>query len=207
MADVVPRRLHLVRHAPTEANRAVVYAGRSDDGVAADAAPLIRQTAQYLAEACVRQVVSSPQRRAVATAEPLAESLRLDVEIVDAVAEMDMGPWTGRTSGEIAVRYPDLWNKWRVDPVAVSFEGFEGLSAVERRAAAWLGWLANGLGEEDVACFTHETVIKMIIGSILGAASQSYRALIVPNCGVSTLVLDSGCWRIQSVNGFVPVAD
>lgn len=130
--------------------------------------------------------------------------LGLELEIEHALAEMEMGPWTGRTGAEIALQFPREWNLWREDPRRVAFGQFEGLAAVERRVTGWLQTLSMTV-EGNIACFTHETVIKVLLSWSLGAGSRCYRSLIVPNCGVSSLVWDGSGWRVFSVNEFAPI--
>ncbi|MBV1856566.1 histidine phosphatase family protein [Catellatospora tritici] len=197
-------RLLLVRHAPTDANRASIYAGRVDDDLAVDATDFVERTTDYLSGVGVARIVSSPQRRAILSARGLSTMLGLELEIEHALAEMEMGPWTGRTGAEIALQFPREWNLWREDPRRVAFGQFEGLAAVERRVTGWLQTLSMTV-EGNIACFTHETVIKVLLSWSLGAGSRCYRSLIVPNCGVSSLVWDGSGWRVFSVNEFAPI--
>lgn len=196
--------IYLVRHGTTAANRENVYAGRVDDELLAGADPDLGAVANYLATKNISSVTCSPQQRARDSAQVLASRLGVKAEECPAIAEMDMGPWTGLSGIEIAEKYPKEWKVWRRSPAAMAMDGFEGLPAVERRVTRWLQTAPAHFGDGAHAVYTHETVIRVLIGIVTGRGLSIYRCLSVSNCSVSSVGLWRGKWYLRSLNEFVP---
>ena len=80
----------------------------------------------------VAAVVSSPRRRAVDTATPIAGRHGLEVEIVPDLRELDFGELEGRTYDEIADSLPELYAAWMTHPTRVRFPGGECYAELAR---------------------------------------------------------------------------
>lgn len=197
------KTIFLVRHGVTQANLDVVYAGRTDDRLLASADEQLEAVAAHLRSCDVQWVFVSPQRRAIHSAEVVARNLAIQSEVCDDLAEMEMGRWTGLDAEAISQRFPEEWRKWRDDPWNAEWDGFEGLRGIEVRARRWLDSLIGDTSPGNVVAFTHETVIKVLIAVALGAQGQLYRQLIVPNASVSSLVLEDGAWKLNSLNEYI----
>src|SRR5215510_6216343 len=65
-----------------------------------------RRQAQRLADRfraiAIDRLYSSPLERAVETAQPIAQSLNLTIQITEAVSEIDYGEWTGKSFDELS---------------------------------------------------------------------------------------------------------
>jgi broad specificity phosphatase PhoE len=137
----------LVRHAAT-AWSGLRYCGRSDPPLsergAADAARLATSLGSTLDADWL--VVSSPSRRAIATAEAIASAagvVRVDVD--DRWREADLGMAEGRTFEELAADYPDLAAALAGGDLAIDWpDGETHLSLALRVAAAWGALLERG---------------------------------------------------------------
>src|SRR4051794_5071446 len=92
----------LIRHGLTRSNLRVVYAGRSNEELLPAALDDVIEVAKYLSDKRVTRILSSPLRRAIDTARPLADTLALRIETEQWLTEMHMGPWSGLSSHEIA---------------------------------------------------------------------------------------------------------
>ena len=141
MTDIV-----LVRHGSTSwtGHR---YCGRSDPPL--DAAGLLaaRSLAAALAPSLARDVliVTSPARRARATAEAVATAAGIvDIEVNERWHEADIGVAEGRTFEELAALEPDLAQALASGATAVDWPGGETAAELEARiAAAWMDLVAR----------------------------------------------------------------
>jgi broad specificity phosphatase PhoE len=99
----------LVRHAPT-AWTGSRWCGRSDPALTDEGRRVAAETADGLAAELPVGVaiLSSPLRRARATAEAIAARAGASVELVAELAEVDFGRIEGLTWGELSTRHPDL---------------------------------------------------------------------------------------------------
>lgn len=89
-----------LRHGESTANRDGVIAGSTDVALTALGEAQAREAAIALAGAGIRRIVASPLRRALRTAEAVAEVLGLPVETDAGLVERDWGAWEGRPVAE-----------------------------------------------------------------------------------------------------------
>lgn len=181
----------LVRHGRSAANTAGVLAGRSegvdlDDRGREQAAGLIDR----IGDLPIRAVVCSPLLRCRRTVEPLAESLCLEPQVDDRLAEVDYGEWTGRKLGDLAGE--SLWKVVQAHPSAAVFPGGEGLAQVQARAVAAVREHDRRLAEQHgadalwVAC-THGDVIKAVIADAYGIHLDGFQRVTADPISVSVI--------------------
>jgi broad specificity phosphatase PhoE len=115
----------------------------------------------------VGRVVSSPQRRAVQTAAPVAAARELPVDIDDRFAEYDRDLPLYIPVEQIRAERPEEWARMASGhlPSAVDEDAFRA------RVRAGLADLVAAAGHDDtVAVFSHGGVINVLLHEILGTA-------------------------------------
>ena len=120
-----------------------------------------------LARFGVGRVVSSPQRRAVQTAEPVAAARALPIEIDERFAEYDRDLPLYIPVEQIRAERPEEWARMASGrlPSAVDENAFRA------RVRAGLDDLVAAAGHDDtVAVFSHGGVINVLLHEILGTA-------------------------------------
>ena len=115
----------------------------------------------------ISRVVSSPQRRAIQTAEPVAAARRLTVEVDDRFAEYDRDLPVYIPVEQIKAERPEEWARLAQGhlPSAVDEDAFRA------RVRAAVDDLVTAAEPEDtVAVFSHGGVINVLLHEILGTA-------------------------------------
>ncbi|BBZ42124.1 histidine phosphatase family protein [Mycobacterium conspicuum] len=139
----------------------------SDPALSEDGLAQVKRLPDALARFPISRVVSSPQRRAIQTAEPVAAMRDLPVEIDDRFAEYDRGLPHYIPIEHIREENPQEWARMAAGqlPGAVDEGAFRARvrAAVEDLVAA-----ANP--EDTVAVFSHGGVINVLLHEILGTA-------------------------------------
>lgn len=137
----------LVRHAST-AWSGVRYCGTGDPPLSPRGVEEARRLAAALADGLPRnlRVISSPWRRAVATASAISDAAGLpDVELDDRWREADVGLAEGRTFDEVSTIAPDVAAALAAGELEIDWPGGESYaSLVARVTAAWSELLARG---------------------------------------------------------------
>jgi broad specificity phosphatase PhoE len=158
-----------VRHGQTAVNRDGRLQGRLDAPLSEVGARQAAALAAALAAEPVVRVVSSPLRRAIDTAAPIAAVHGLDVEVDERLVELDYGEWDG-----VAVR--DIpaadWLRWRDDPAFVP-PGGEPLGAVTARVASLLAEVLAAPAGELVVAVSHVSPIKAAVCLALGVDERT----------------------------------
>src|SRR5246127_2853730 len=112
-----PTTTIMLRHGDTLLSPEHRFSGLRDLPLSANGTRQAQAAACRLAAgAPIDAVVSSPLRRAVATAAIAAGKLGLTAAIDDDLRETDFGDWDGFTLAEIQQRWPATAAAWRRDP-------------------------------------------------------------------------------------------
>jgi broad specificity phosphatase PhoE len=151
----------------------------------------------------ISRIVSSPQRRAVQTAAPVAEAYGLPVQIDDRFAEYDRDLAVYVPIEQIRDEYPQEWARLADGhlPSGVDEDAF-----LTRVADAVAEVVAAADHEDTVAVFSHGGVINVTLHHILGTA----RLLSFPIDYASITRLRyarSGAATVAEVNGTEHVWD
>jgi probable phosphoglycerate mutase len=190
------RRLVFVRHGESTANA---------DGSLTCAIPGVPLTARGAQQAAalardwsggpVAALWSSPMRRAVQTAEPLARALGLPVRVHERLYEFQIGDLHGRTDPAAAELVRECFRRWQLhDELDVRPPGGEsGAEIVARVRAALLDILAD-LTRGTAVVVGHGTALRTGLSRLAtGLAPADTVAHEIPNCGrIVVEVTDSG---------------
>ncbi|WP_156298468.1 histidine phosphatase family protein [Mycobacterium paragordonae] len=122
---------------------------------------------EALARFPISRVVSSPQRRAIQTAEPLAQARALTIDIEDRLAEYDRDLSSYIPIEQIRTEFPEEWARMAQGqlPSAVDEDAFRA-----RVRGAIDDLVAAADPDETVAAFSHGGVINVVLHEILGTA-------------------------------------
>jgi broad specificity phosphatase PhoE len=152
----------LIRHAlPLRSN----HGEGSDPDLSDEGLAQVKRLPAALARFPISRVVSSPQRRAIQTAEPVAAARELSVEIDDRFAEYDRDLPLYIPIEQIRDENPQEWARMAQGhlPSAVDEDAFRA-----RVRAAVDDLVAAADPEDTVAVFSHGGVINVLLHEILG---------------------------------------
>jgi broad specificity phosphatase PhoE len=139
----------------------------SDPDLSEDGLAQVARLPHALGRFPISRVVSSPQRRAIQTAEPVAAACELTVDIDDRFAEYDRDLPLYIPVEQIRQENPDEWARMAQGhlPSAVDEDAFRA-----RVRAAVDDVVAKADPEDTVAVFSHGGVINVVLHEILGTA-------------------------------------
>jgi broad specificity phosphatase PhoE len=190
----------LIRHAlPLRSNPGE----GSDPDLSADGIEQAKRLPDALARFPISRLVSSPQRRAVQTAQPVADALGLDIGTDDRLAEYDRDLAHYIPIEQIAAEYPEELARLASGhlPSAVDEDAFLARINDGIRDIA-----SSGEHEDTVAVFSHGGVINGLLHSILG--TQRILCVNVDYAGITRLLSSrKGGLYVASVNGTEHVWD
>ena len=170
----------------------------SDDGRAQ-----VARLPEALARFPISRVVSSPQRRAIQTAEPVAAARGLSIEIDDRFAEYDRDLPVYIPIEHIRDENPQEWARMAAGHLPSSVDE----DAFRARVAAAVEDVAAGADHEDtVAVFSHGGVINVVLHEILG--TRRVLSFPIDYASVTRLLFSrSGQASVVTVNGTEHVWD
>lgn len=169
-----------------------------DPPLHADGRRHAQRLARRLAREGIDRIVSSPQRRALDTAAPLARRLGLAVEVIEGLAEVDRHVARYRSPATIRAEEPHRWAEFVASPAR-----FLGRDPAAYRAgvlAAVEALLAEPRGTR-VAVFSHGMTIKTVLYAALGTSDGGSGRFLLDHCSVTRLAGDAlDALRVDSVN-------
>jgi broad specificity phosphatase PhoE len=184
---VTAGRLYLVRHGRTAGNT-VRYVGWGDEPLDAVGRAQARALAGELSDEPIDVVYSSPLRRALDTARPLAESHGAPLHLRDELKEIDYGEYQDVLKAERKLR---LKRNHRLEPMP----GGESLRDVFDRVAVVRAEVdAERRAGRDVAVVAHFWSLRMLAGQVDGLTFDEIlaRDRYSPRNGVATTRFGTG---------------
>jgi len=199
-------RLLVVRHGETEYSRGRRFAGSRDVPLTAAGRRQAEAVAQALAGVAATAVHSSPQARALATAEIVAAPHGLTVTVEPDFREMAFGGWEGMSRDEVATRFPDGYRLWRESPERAVPPGGETLDAVARRVARALAALRGRHPEGTVILVTHAVVVRLLVLGALGLGPERLWSVDATPAGISELEYRDDWVTVHRINTLTHLA-
>jgi broad specificity phosphatase PhoE len=194
-------RLFLVRHAEALANPDLRYLGSRDDPLTELGQWQATQLAQAFAALRLAAVYTSPLRRALETAIPLASAHHLSPIADPRLVEASMGTWEGLRRAEILGRSPEdavHHQRWEADP-SCSPPGGESFADAQARVIACVHELAERHTGASVVVVSHVGPIKALLCAALDVPLTAARRMFLDSATVS--VID---WGADAVDWGVP---
>ncbi|HZU77505.1 MAG TPA: histidine phosphatase family protein [Dehalococcoidia bacterium] len=171
-------RIVLIRHAETAHNRDGLVQGRADNPLSELGVRQAEALAAALATVPFAAVCSSPLQRALQTARAVAQPHGLDLQVVDALTEMDIGEMEGLTGAELRQRFPEFMRAWLSEHAGdAAMPGGESLQQVQERAGAALDHIVAEQPEATVAVVSHNFVILTLLCRALSLPLNQFRRL------------------------------
>ena len=189
-------KLILVRHAKTAFNihgPRGRFCGCSDPGLNEAGRRQVERLIPAIAAREPDRVYSSPLRRALQTAGPIARSVGLPLLVDRRLREVDYGVWDGLSKGEVERDFLPAWQAFQSDPVRNTPPGSEPLGSVQERAESVLGHLLPGTS----ILVAHKTFLRVLLCLIRGESLNTYRSLDLRLASIS--VIDLGMSEAKPV--------
>lgn len=199
-------RLYLVRHGESEANVAGVLQGQTHGALTAvgrDAAHRLgRALANLPATERPTTILTSDLRRAVETAEIIAEALGAAPLHFPAAREWNVGDLDGLPAAALR----DAIERSGLSAAEFAPPGGESLSQLHARASRVLADLARETAvgtrsteRERTLLVSHGDFIRMAIGAAASMPIDEATAIALRNTSLTELVLGEGSWRVERI--------
>ena len=148
-----------------------------------------RRQAYELAERftgiAVESLYSSPVERAVETAQPIAQSLDLTIQIAEAVSEIDYGEWTGKSLDELSM--DSRWRSFNVFSSGTQIPGGENILQVQRRFVGWMETVRRDHPDGRIVVVSHQDPIKAVVTYYAGIHIDMFSRFDISHASVTVI--------------------
>ncbi len=194
-------RIILIRHGQTLWNQVERVRGQVDIPLDDVGLAQAEVTARRVAEEWQPVAVySSPLRRAVQTAQPLATMLGVEVQTDPGFNDMSFGEWQGLSPQEVTQRWPELASAWLQVPHRVTFPDGESLDEVKDRSTAALQRVMDRHLDTTIAIFGHTVLNRVLLCAVLGIDNSNYWRIGQHTCAINVFEWRDGAFYIEALN-------
>ena len=195
---------YFIRHGQTEYNRKGIVQGRKIDSVLnATGRTQARRLGRRLADVSFDAIYSSTMRRAVETADALAEAHpetpRCALEDLE---EMSWGAYEGQpATDEVLGVFDAVKKKWRAGDFDCAVEGGESVRDVQQRALRALDHISEKHADGTVLVVAHGRFLRILIATLLDDYGlERMHEVKHTNTAVNRLVCCCGTYTADLLN-------
>lgn len=166
--------IYFVRHGQTDWNKALRWqGGEADNELNATGQEQARAVRAWFVDQAVTPavVISSPLKRALATAECLASAFEQQVIPEPAFKEVGLGEFEGKTTVELQTMYGDRFTQWMEACHLIAPPGGENLEQAIERIQSTLMMHIRAHGERMVIV-AHQAILMAMKAALSGDLSK-----------------------------------
>jgi len=180
-------RIVIIRHGQTAWNEGdgERFRGRADIELDQKGINQAKATATRIAQWKIDAIYSSPLKRTLNTAETVAEPLRLPVQPLEGLIDVDYGKWQGLSLEEAASNDYKLYDLWLQSPHMVTFPLGENLEQVRKRAVAAVNTILPKHPEQTIILVSHKVVCKVLLCYFLGLDNSHFWQVQQDTCAIN----------------------
>ncbi len=198
VANPVSTRICFIRHGETDWNAEKRIQGHIDiplnDTGRAQALAMAFNAAHHRFNA----IYSSDLRRAVETAQVLAQREEHVVKTLPQMRERHYGIFQGITAAEGAQRHPRAHACYMARDPDFDFETGESLRQFAARVTQGIDWLVRHHGGQTIAVVSHSGVLDVIYRRATGRPLHTPRDFVIPNCALNWFRFDGQGWHLEA---------
>ena len=167
--------LYFLRHGQTASSRGNLFCGSIDPGLTEDGEEMAKEFATAYTSTPWAAIYCSPRERAILTAEPLADTLKLELQIRDGLQEINYGKWEGKDVATVDEEYHDDYLRWLADPAWNPPTGGESAMTIAARALEVIEEISKQHSDGNVLVVSHKATIRILLCSLLGIDAGRFR--------------------------------
>ena len=194
-------RVYLVRHCQTVGNLAGIFQGGIDTEPSERGLQQLELLALRFRNMKVDRIISSPQGRALKTAEAINKFHGLKVEIENDIREISVGDIDGRTWAEVPPLYPEAARAWNLDPAEFVSPGGETMREVFHRVSSAFERIAAENTGKTIILVSHGCALRNLLCHCFGKRIEELDSVdFGTNTAVSLVEWEDGQCRVVYSN-------
>lgn len=191
--------LYFMRHGETVWNTERRYQGMTDIELSDEGIRQAKCVAERFKNIHIDKIYSSPLKRAIETARPIAENKGLEIISEDAFREIHFGEWEGMTVPDLTQKYGDRYINFIREPHNYGFPGEENIDNVIKRIKPSIDRIIEN-DDGDVLIVSHGGIIRLMIMYIMGLDNSWFTKMWINNTGISIIEIKNDRRLMLTVN-------
>jgi probable phosphoglycerate mutase len=198
----MPTTVYLIRHGETDWNLTGRWQGHADVPLNAVGWRQARLLGQRLVREGVRfdALYSSDLIRAAQTALEVGSALGVAIWLTPGLREIDLGSWSGHTTAELRVIYPDDFARVAAGE-DIPRGGGESIRAMRQRVVATLEHIVAKHSGATLGVVTHGGCIRALLSHAVSLDGNEFQHFPhIGNTSISVVRIGAGGWETLVVN-------
>ncbi len=155
--------IFLIRHGQTFWNDQKRWQGCQNSNLTALGIEQAYQTKEIVGKYHIQSAYVSPLQRAKDTIKIILEDKEIKINILDAIKEINLGPWEGKTQEETSLSNPKEFNHFWKAPELFSLAGAETFQELQNRVVNGLDYIFSQHEGETILVVSHWISIKVAL--------------------------------------------
>lgn len=194
-------RIILVRHGHVDGIAPERFRGRRDVDLSELGLRQAEATAQRIAEQWKPVTAySSPLKRCVQTAQPIATACHTSMTILDDLDDVHYGDWEWRTHEDVRAQWPALYERWLKAPHLVRFPNGESLQDLVARVSNVLRLVLERHRRQSVVVVGHSAGNRALLLQSLDQPLSAYWRLAQDPCALSEIEILEHSTTVHGLN-------
>ena len=194
-------KIILVRHGQTEWNIVERFRGRVDIPLNDKGLQQAKITGERIKKNWKPVAIySSPLKRAIQTAQQIAQSLNLKIKPAEGLIDINYGKWQGLTPQTARTLWPELVANWYDHPEMVQIPDGESLKQVRDRAMAALIEICKSHADEQIVLVSHTVINRLILLGVLDLGNERFWHLHQDPCAINLIELSEKGFTLVFMN-------
>ncbi len=190
--------LYCIRHGESSYNAEGRIQGQSDVPLSEMGHRQGEAVAAALAVLPVEALFASPLRRAMQTAQPVAEALQLEIRTDRRLMEIHAGVFQDQLRTDLETLYPEEIARWRGGDPDFVIPGGESRRALMQRGHEAFRAI-HQTGHQQVAVVTHGGLLAAALKAMLEIPARRH-PFVLHNGSITQIELTDGQMKLLSVN-------
>ena len=167
-------KIYLIRHGQTEWNKGQIFRGRIDISLNERGGKEAAAILEVMKDNNISAIYTSPLKRSMETARPMAEFFNLEIVPVDGLTDINYGDWQGLTMDDVRKRYKAQYNQWIKTPNLVKFPNGETLDEVQGRSFCAFKEIVKENPGKTIVVLPHRVINKVLLCALLGLDNSHF---------------------------------
>lgn len=197
--------IHCIRHGESTYNAEGRIQGQADVPLSELGRRQGEAAAAALAELPIEAVYSSPLRRALETARPLAEALDVQLQTDPRLMEVNAGVFQTQLRSQLTDLYPEHYAQWLSGDPDFAIPGGETRRELMRRGREVFDQIAAA-GHREVAVVSHGGLLAAVLKDLLEIPARRH-PFSLQNGSISRIEVNNGAMKLLSFNEVAHLAD
>lgn len=192
--------IYIVRHGESKHNKAGIWQGLLDGELSEKGIEQAKKLSNKLENKNFDAIYSSKLKRAMKTADIIAEKHNLKVKRYEEFNECRVELWNGYSINDVFTKFSKEFEEWSKNSWAV-IDGVESLGNLQKRVVErFLKIVKNHKNEDTILIVSHGLALRTIILWILEMPLNKYRKIHLYNTSLTKIKYENEKFSIEYLN-------